>query len=520
MVPQVKSFPMSVGTGHAAFSILLMCCFICLPGLGMALTSQTSSSSLSSTTQQLVTNWFSIAAHLQDPTLYSAEWANACEYPDQTLVTSRNVGKYEIVSLCAVHAVGLEGTSKKNNDWMVFDAPKDGDYFFPSKGTREDSRGFRRQQEPLMAQKSPFRYYMKLHESNEEQLVFCDLNPTRAVQPGWMGHLARKAPNPSSNENGNENGVANCFVLPIAPPLCALVSNQEIPKGACLLESTSNKWKEDPDVAKTLMHSYRPEIAELQGYMKMAHPKEEEDPRIARIESDNNNSHKASDRGQDPSFYSFPTREIPDLQVLHENPDIFAVPDFLTESECDRLVAKAKPHLIPCVTKNPNTGAVEQDPSRTSRNTNVPQVEVPTIVTKLSKLTHCEPDQLEVLQVLHYAPGQYFEPHTDGFTGLISACGFENSARLVTVFVYLNDVQKGGATRFHQLGLDVKPQKGMAVVHFPTSLEFLEDARTEHQGMPAIDEKWLLVTWVWMHKRDPNSVYAEEYLDPLDAEII
>jgi prolyl 4-hydroxylase len=526
MMPRSVSF-------HIAKSLLFL---IYLPSFAAALSSQAAPTSSPSATRQLVTNWFSIVTHLQDPTLYSAEWASTCEYHpnDQSLVTSRDVRKFEILSLCAIHAVGLEETAEKNKDWIVFDAPKDGDYFFPSKTKKVSlyTKGFQKERDTksLAPKQSPFRYYMTLERSRspselKDQLMFCDLNPTRPVQSGWMGHLAKKHSNTTDANSKDNNEGVNCFVIPISMPLCALVSNQDIPEGTPLVEVPTGDVPEKTDVTKAILQRYRHEIAELQQYMNMAYPKAESREVSSEAEDsggEDNTLGSSTDRlrsSHPRSYYDFP-RGDPKLQVLHDNPDIFSIPNFLTESECDRLIQKAQPHLIPCVTKNPKTGAVEQDPSRTSRNTNVPQAEVPTIVEKLAQLTNCQPEHLEVLQVLNYAPGQYFKPHTDGFTGLISACGFENSARLVTIFVYLNDVNEGGETRFSRLGLYVKPQKGMAVVHFPTSLNFEEDGRTEHQGMPAIDEKWLLVTWVWMHKRDSHSVYAEQYLDPLDAETI
>jgi prolyl 4-hydroxylase len=220
------------------------------------------------------------------------------------------------------------------------------------------------------------------------------------------------------------------------------------------------------------------------------------------------------------AFYNNIPRDYPQLQFLRTDPDILMVPNFLTDSECDRLIQKAQPHLVPCVTKDPATGAVEQDSARTSLNANTPQAEVPSIVEKLTTLTNCTAEPLEILQVLQYRSGQYFEPHTDGFEGPITACGFQNLARLVTIFCYLNQVQEGGATRFVDLDLDIAPQKGMAVIHFPTTMGFEEDYRTQYEGRIVIDEKWLLVTWVWMHPRDETSIFAEKWLDPLDEERI
>ena len=175
--------------------------------------------------------------------------------------------------------------------------------------------------------------------------------------------------------------------------------------------------------------------------------------------------------------------------------------------------------MAPCVTKDPKTGLVGPDPRRTSTEAMLPQAEAPSIVSKLVKLLDCREDQLEILQVLRYENSQEFKSHTDGFDGPTTAAGFSNSGRLVTIFVYLNDVRNGGHTEFCNLGFSVAPKKGSAVIHFPASEQLKEDERTLHRGLPAVDEKWIMATWVWQHSRtDPR--YAEDNLQKLSEDVI
>lgn len=84
----------------------------------------------------------------------------------------------------------------------------------------------------------------------------------------------------------------------------------------------------------------------------------------------------------------------------------------------------------------------------------------------------------------------------------MSACGFTESGRLVTIFIYLNDVGHGGATRFNQLGIEIEPRRGMAVIHFPATCGLELDELTEHEGSSAVEEKWLLTTWIWRDMRN------------------
>ena len=229
---------------------------------------------------------------------------------------------------------------------------------------------------------------------------------------------------------------------------------------------------------------------------------------------------KTTDIFKEP-FHQINTN-YPGLRVLHTAPDIFAIPDFFTPSECDGLVAKSMQRMLPCLVVDED-GNVSEDETRTSTNANVPRREVPSIVSKLCTLGLCDERQLETFQVLRYTDGDYFQPHTDGFEGPMTANGFVDSARLVTVFVYLNDVEQGGETTFHAptpfSRLQVRPRKGLAVLHFPTTLGFEEDRRTEHEGVAAIDEKWLFVTWIWAHFRTDER-YAESVFPSLSDEII
>mmetsp|Transcript_4918 Transcript_4918/g.8483 ORF Transcript_4918/g.8483 Transcript_4918/m.8483 type:complete len:115 (-) Transcript_4918:2415-2759(-) len=83
-------------------------------------------------------------------------------------------------------------------------------------------------------------------------------------------------------------------------------------------------------------------------------------------------------------------QQHPGLKQLHHNPDIFEVENFLSDDECDIIIAKATPHLTLCIIKNESTGAIEQDPSRTSADANLPQTEAPSIVSKLKAMDSCD----------------------------------------------------------------------------------------------------------------------------------
>lgn len=100
----------------------------------------------------------------------------------------------------------------------------------------------------------------------------------------------------------------------------------------------------------------------------------------------------------------------------------------------------------------------------------------------------------EGLQVAKYEQGEYFLSHEDGFPKPLAE---ENKfQRRATVLLYLNDVSEGGATLFDWLGVSVKPEKGKALIFFPSFSNGIPDDRTLHGGQDAVDDKWVAQQWV------------------------
>ena len=50
---------------------------------------------------------------------------------------------------------------------------------------------------------------------------------------------------------------------------------------------------------------------------------------------------------------------------------------------------------------------------------------------------------------------------------------------------------KGGATTFKDLNIQVKPQKGKALIFFPCTVDGVPDDRTMHAGQVCFDTKWI-----------------------------
>lgn len=190
--------------------------------------------------------------------------------------------------------------------------------------------------------------------------------------------------------------------------------------------------------------------------------------------------------------------DYPGLQQIHSNPDIFIVNNFLAPDECDGIVGKAH-DLRPSNVANSDGVSKAAGASRTCTSANVMRREVPSVVAKLKRLYNVDDERrMEVLNVVRYGDGQENKKHCDSVQGGWTCCGFEHSGRVVSTFMYLNSVRRGGATVF-EAGIQVQPEKGMALIHFPLNLELGNVAVTAHAGAPAIDEKYILISWLWKH---------------------
>ena len=463
--------------------------------------------------KQTVRNLFSVCSHIQDPALYQPIWADACQETivdgRKAVIATKDVKKGRALTLFPIHALGLRWLNRKNSsvrskresnksanqyqndvEFVAYDQDKDGDFLNQQSGLRV------RLNIPLDKDQPA---YQPIVSGKDDRVLFAMLDTSKVPTQGWLGGKIHST-------QSNPGSKSNCFTLPLpgCAPLCGIIATRDIKEGEEIVKTISSPSVEDIGWCKeVLMQEYGQDLSELKQYIEMA------------CKSPSGSQMTSPDLGP---FHEL-NPEYPGLRKLHENPNIYVVDEFLSNDECDRLIAKASSHLRPCLIKDEATGAVELDPSRTSTDANIPQREVRSIIRKLTSLLSSDADHLEILQVLNYKEGQQFNAHTDGFQGPVSACGFEGANRVATVFTYLNDVVNGGQTVFPVIDLKITPKKGMAVVHFPSDLHQREDERTLHEGSIALDEKWLLTTWLWSKIRSDDR-YSEEALPSLSSDLI
>lgn len=171
--------------------------------------------------------------------------------------------------------------------------------------------------------------------------------------------------------------------------------------------------------------------------------------------------------------------------VVHKEPEITLVPNFLSECEVEHLIELSQEFWVPSVVgagvykTNDEMKDLANKPSknRTSfscmlRSAQTPEVD--SLEHRLALLAGMDVEYLERLNMVRYEPGQLFNRHHDG------------RFRPKTVFIYLNDLPEGagGETLFSDIGVQIVPRKGCAVMWSNTLSPSVEDPRTYHQGLP------------------------------------
>lgn len=192
-----------------------------------------------------------------------------------------------------------------------------------------------------------------------------------------------------------------------------------------------------------------------------------------------------------------------DVQVLLAmvSPRLVVFGGFLSDAECDEMVALAQPKLARSETVHTPSGGSEVHASRTSDGMFFGRGEnalAARIEQRIAALLNWPLENGEGLQILRYRPGaeykahhDYFDPAQPGTPTILQRGG----QRVGTVVMYLNTVPKGGGTSFPDVGVEVAPIRGNAVFFSYDRPHAM--TRTLHAGLPVLEgEKWVATKWL------------------------
>jgi len=187
-----------------------------------------------------------------------------------------------------------------------------------------------------------------------------------------------------------------------------------------------------------------------------------------------------------------------DVSISVDEPALRVLDGILSDEECAGLIELARPRLKRAMTVDVD-GKNQVDDRRTSEGMFFTLNEMPLIgriEQRLAELLDMPVNHGEGLQILHYLPGQEYEPHFDWFDpelpsyAPVTAVGGQ---RIASIVMYLNTPDEGGGTAFPAIGLTVTARRGSAVYFAYDS----GDKSSLHAGLPVIKgEKWIATKWL------------------------
>ena len=139
------------------------------------------------------------------------------------------------------------------------------------------------------------------------------------------------------------------------------------------------------------------------------------------------------------------------------------------------------------------------------------------IARSFSELVQYPVHHSEGFQILHYKPGERYEPHFDAYEteteeGQIYCK--EGGQRMITLLGFLTDVDEGGATQFTNLDITIGPKQGRIIMWENCDEDITRPhPNTLHHGMPPISgDKWNFTLW-FRERAMPNHSWVVRKLD-------
>ena len=195
-----------------------------------------------------------------------------------------------------------------------------------------------------------------------------------------------------------------------------------------------------------------------------------------------------------------------DIEMVHHDPIIFSVAGILSESECSHFKSLALSNMKRSTVSGfdkENKKRNLLDDRRTSSDSWIGHSEddiTLEVSNRLADLVQLPINQAESFQVIYYQHNQEYQAHHDTFdpSNKDYAYYLQNGGqRIITVLVYLNDVEEGGETNFPNINKSITPELGKVVV-FHDCYKGTNKPHPDsfHGGLPVIKgEKWAFNLW-------------------------
>lgn len=199
-------------------------------------------------------------------------------------------------------------------------------------------------------------------------------------------------------------------------------------------------------------------------------------------------------------------------RVASELIELYTLPDLLDDDECRYLLELMQRDLHPSqvMSEGPPPAGV-----RTSQTCNLRALRDPLaleVELRICRLMGIDPSYAEVLQGHFYQVGQEFKPHLDAVqhrTSHFASFTQSQGQRTWTVMVFLNDVERGGETRFPRLGQTFQPRRGLALIWNNLDAQGAPNPFTMHQGLP-VEAGYKAVLTLWFRGAGHGRMFVKQ----------
>lgn len=191
--------------------------------------------------------------------------------------------------------------------------------------------------------------------------------------------------------------------------------------------------------------------------------------------------------GSDPGIYKVPT----------DKAEIFAVGDFFSPAECQRLITMIDTVARP--SQLHDTAYVSKFRTSYSGNFYAHDPFVMSVSRRIDDLLGLPSKCGETIQGQRYLPGQEFKPHCDWFYADQPYWPQERKRggqRSWTAMAFLNTVEEGGHTHFTNIGASIEPKPGVLLLWNNANPDGTPNLDTIHAGTPVVKGvKYVLTRW-------------------------
>lgn len=181
--------------------------------------------------------------------------------------------------------------------------------------------------------------------------------------------------------------------------------------------------------------------------------------------------------------------------------EISLLTSMISEDECKKIIELSLKDMITGTVSDNETGENRLDESRVCQMS-WPDVNSNPVFDKISSrvsmVTGVNPLFFERIQVIRYLPGGEYKAHFDSFPEHHKTIQ-DGGNRQLTCILYLNTLNNGdgGETYFPEIGLDVTPIAGCAVLFKNLDAQWKRLPDSLHGGRPLLKgEKWIATTWI------------------------